>query len=103
MLPGISGKWNGRATIDHWAAHPWTKGSYSYWKVGQYMGFAGAERERSGNCHFAGEHRHAGAGCEALLSRKGAAHVRHRSASPASPHLRLSRRSVERRGCGSGP
>jgi monoamine oxidase len=56
VLPGISAKFNGRATIDFWSAYPWTKGSYSYWKVGQYQAFAGAERERSGNCHFAGEH-----------------------------------------------
>ena len=56
VLPGISAKWNGRATIDFWTGNPWTKGSYSYWKVGQYTSFAGAERERSGNCHFAGEH-----------------------------------------------
>ena len=56
VLPGISAKFNGRATLDFWTAYPWTKGSYSYWKVGQYTAFAGAERERSGNCHFAGEH-----------------------------------------------
>jgi monoamine oxidase len=56
VLPGISAKFNGRATIDFWTAYPWTKGSYSYWKVGQYTAFAGSERERSGNCHFAGEH-----------------------------------------------
>jgi monoamine oxidase len=56
VLPGISAKFNGRATIDFWTAYPWTKGSYSYWKVGQYQAFAGAEAERSGNCHFAGEH-----------------------------------------------
>jgi monoamine oxidase len=56
VLPGITAKFNGRATIDYWAGYPWTKGSYSYWKVGQYQAFAGAERERSGNCHFAGEH-----------------------------------------------
>ena len=56
MLPGITAKWNGRATIDFWTGYPWTKGSYSYWKVGQYTRFAGAEREASGNCHFAGEH-----------------------------------------------
>jgi monoamine oxidase len=56
VLPGISAKFNGRATIDFWTAYPWTKGSYSYWKVGQYQAFAGAEGERSGNCHFAGEH-----------------------------------------------
>jgi monoamine oxidase len=56
VLPGIAAKFNGRATVDFWTAYPWTKGSYSYWKVGQYTAFAGAERERSGNCHFAGEH-----------------------------------------------
>jgi monoamine oxidase len=56
VLPGITAKWNGRATVDFWTGHPWTKGSYSYWKVGQYTSIAGAEREQSGNCHFCGEH-----------------------------------------------
>ena len=57
VLPGISAKWNERATIDYWTGYPWTKGSYSYWKVGQYQAFAGVEREiEGGSCHFAGEH-----------------------------------------------
>jgi monoamine oxidase len=59
VLSGITARWNGRATVDFWSAYPWTKGSYSYWKVGQYTKFAGVEREREGralNCHFAGEH-----------------------------------------------
>jgi monoamine oxidase len=59
VLPGITAKWNGNATLDYWTGYPWTKGSYSYWKVGQYTKFAGVEREREGralNCHFAGEH-----------------------------------------------
>jgi monoamine oxidase len=56
VLPGITPAWNTRATIDWWPGNPWTKGSYSYWKVGQYTKFAGAEGARSGNCHFAGEH-----------------------------------------------
>jgi monoamine oxidase len=56
VLPGLADHWNGRATLDYWPGYPWTKGSYSYWKVGQYTEFAGAEREREGNCHFAGEH-----------------------------------------------
>ncbi|HET8872466.1 MAG TPA: NAD(P)/FAD-dependent oxidoreductase, partial [Gaiellaceae bacterium] len=56
VLPGISKQWNGRATRDFWTGDPWTKGSYSYWKVGQYTQFAGVERAREGNCHFAGEH-----------------------------------------------
>ena len=56
VLPGISKQWNGRAIRDFWTDYPWTKGSYSYWKVGQYTQFAGVERAREGNCHFAGEH-----------------------------------------------
>ena len=52
----VASRWTGRATIDYWAANPWTKGSYSYWKVGQYTKFSGMEKERQGNCHFAGEH-----------------------------------------------
>ena len=56
VFPGISGKLNGRATIDYWPGSPYQRGSYSYWKVGQYQAFAGVERESSGRCHFAGEH-----------------------------------------------
>jgi monoamine oxidase len=56
VLPGLSAQWNGRATVDFWAANPWTHGSYSYWKVGQYTKFAGVEREVEGACHFCGEH-----------------------------------------------
>ena len=59
VLPGITAKYNGRATIDYWTGYQWTRGSYSYWKVGQYTKFAGVEREREGralNFHFAGEH-----------------------------------------------
>jgi len=56
MFPGITQEWNGRATLDFPAGNPYLLGSYSYWKVGQYILFSGSERERSGNCHFAGEH-----------------------------------------------
>lgn len=56
VLPGATALWNGRATVDYWTGYEWTKGSYSYWKVGQYTRFSGAEHERSGTCHFAGEH-----------------------------------------------
>jgi monoamine oxidase len=56
VLPGVTKEWNGRALVDFWTGNPWTKGSYSYWKVGQYTRFAGMERERQGTCHFAGEH-----------------------------------------------
>jgi monoamine oxidase len=59
QFPGvdIASHWDGSsATVDFWADYPWTKGSYSYWKVGQYTKFSGIEKVRQGNCHFAGEH-----------------------------------------------
>jgi len=56
VFPGIGLEWNRRATLDTPASRPYLLGSYSYWKVGQYTSIAGAERERSENCHFAGEH-----------------------------------------------
>jgi monoamine oxidase len=56
VLPGATALWNLRATRDYWTGYPWTRGSYSYWKAGQYTKFSGAEKERSNNCHFCGEH-----------------------------------------------
>jgi monoamine oxidase len=56
VLPGATANWNGRVTRDYWTGYQWTKGSYSYWKVGQYTRFVGAEGDRQGNCYFAGEH-----------------------------------------------
>jgi monoamine oxidase len=56
VLPGSGAAWNGKATIDVWSLAPWVKGGYSYWRVGQYTSFGGAEGERSFDCHFCGEH-----------------------------------------------
>jgi monoamine oxidase len=56
VLPGLGKKWNGKVTLDYWPSNPWVHGAYSYWRVGQYTRFAGSEYERSGNCHFCGEH-----------------------------------------------
>jgi monoamine oxidase len=56
VLPGAIANWNGLAVRDYWTGYQWTKGSYSYWKAGQYTRFSGAEKEQSGNCHFCGEH-----------------------------------------------
>jgi len=56
VLPGLSAEWNGRATVDFWLGNRWSRGSYSYWKVGQYTRFAGIERAPEGNCFFCGEH-----------------------------------------------
>ncbi len=56
VLPGLAQHWNRRATIDFWPGYEWTRGSYSYWKVGQYTAFAGIEGRQEGNAHFCGEH-----------------------------------------------
>jgi monoamine oxidase len=56
VLPGLGNEWNDKVTLDYWPSNPWTHGAYSYWRVGQYTRFAGSEYERSGNCHFCGEH-----------------------------------------------
>ena len=56
VFPGITPKWNGRATLDTPATNPYLLGSYSFFKVGQYTFFGGSEGERSNKCHFAGEH-----------------------------------------------
>lgn len=59
LLPGISAQWNGKAARDHWVHNPFSLGSYSYRKIGQFTKFAGIEGEsegQRGNCYFAGEH-----------------------------------------------
>lgn len=56
VLPGTISSWNGISTIDHWLSNKWSKGSYSFWKIGQYTKFSGIEGEREGNIFFAGEH-----------------------------------------------
>lgn len=56
VLPGLRQAWNGRATVDCWAANPWTLGSYAYWQPGQYTRFAGIEGRPEGAAHFCGEH-----------------------------------------------
>jgi len=40
----------------HWPSFPWVKGSYACYRPGQWTAIAGAEGERVGNLHFAGEH-----------------------------------------------
>jgi monoamine oxidase len=56
VLPGLSSQWNGLATVDWWAGNPYSLGSYSYWRVGQYTRFSGVEREPQDGVHFCGEH-----------------------------------------------
>ncbi len=56
VLPGITLAHDGREHLQHWTSHPWTLGSYSYYKPGQYTRFGAAEAEIEGAVHFAGEH-----------------------------------------------
>ena len=56
VFPGITKQWNGKATLSNPMLDPNLNCSYSYWKVGQYVGFSGWEALRQGNIHFAGEH-----------------------------------------------
>jgi monoamine oxidase len=56
IWPGVSKHWNGKAAFGNAQADPNIQGSYSCWLVGQQTGFAGYERVRQGNVHFAGEH-----------------------------------------------
>ncbi len=56
VFPGVSARSTGAAVRFHWPSYPFTKGSYSAYKVGQYTSIAGAEIERAGNLHFCGEH-----------------------------------------------
>jgi monoamine oxidase len=56
LLPGATANYNGKAYIDYWAGNKWSKGSYSYWKVGQQTAWGGMEGVEQSGCHFAGEH-----------------------------------------------
>ncbi len=56
VLPGLTATWNKKWQLQHWPSNPLTRGSYSFWKVGQYTKFVGVESEQEGNCHFCGEH-----------------------------------------------
>jgi monoamine oxidase len=56
VFPGITAQWNGKATLSTPMIDPTLNCSYSYWKVGQYVGFSGWEKLREGTIHFAGEH-----------------------------------------------
>ena len=56
VFPGSKAAHNGKVARFHWPTHPFTNGSYSAYRVGQYTKLAGSEILRHGNIHFAGEH-----------------------------------------------
>ena len=54
--PGTTAERNGKVSRFHWPTFPWTKGSYSCYKPGQWTTIAGSEGLPVGNLFFAGEH-----------------------------------------------
>jgi monoamine oxidase len=54
--PAVAGAATGRARLDSWIHDPCTRGSYSYWAVGQYTGIRGEEGTAEPPLHFCGEH-----------------------------------------------
>jgi monoamine oxidase len=57
VWPGIAAARAGQKEVRfHWPSHPWTRGSYASYRVGQWTSICGAEAEPVGRLHFAGEH-----------------------------------------------
>ncbi|GAA1438710.1 NAD(P)/FAD-dependent oxidoreductase [Nocardiopsis tropica] len=56
LVPGVASSWTGRAVTWDWSAHPWSLGSYAFYRPGQFASLAGIEALPEGDCHFAGEH-----------------------------------------------
>lgn len=55
IVPGVAVQRRKEARF-HWPSNPWVLGSYACYAPGQWTTIAGAEGERVGNLHFAGEH-----------------------------------------------
>ena len=57
VFPGVAAARAGMKEVRfHWPSHPWTRGSYASYLVGQRTAFGGAEGGAVDGLHFAGEH-----------------------------------------------
>jgi monoamine oxidase len=56
VFPGLAAEYHGKAQLSLPHLDPHYGCSYSYYRVGQYRRFAGYEKVRQRNIHFAGEH-----------------------------------------------
>jgi len=57
VYPGIAAARAGMTEARfHWPSFPFTRGSYASYRPGQWTALCGAEGERAGRLHFAGEH-----------------------------------------------
>lgn len=54
-----------KALMMAWPKNPWTKGSYTCYRPGQFTGIAGNEGKPVGNLYFAGEH------CDSFYNQQG--------------------------------
>ncbi|HVE48041.1 MAG TPA: NAD(P)/FAD-dependent oxidoreductase [Casimicrobiaceae bacterium] len=55
LYPGIASRFNGRVIRNAWDRNPWSRGSYSLIKPGQYTTIHGIAPLPEGRVHFAGE------------------------------------------------
>ncbi len=57
LYPHLTDARDGRPAVRaHWPTQPFVRASYAAYRPGQWTGIAGAEGERVGRLHFAGEH-----------------------------------------------
>ncbi|MEP9362870.1 NAD(P)/FAD-dependent oxidoreductase [Nocardioides sp. CN2-186] len=56
VFPGSRAAYAGVTRVDRWVDDPWTRGTYSYYRVGTMTEIAGAEALPEGAAFFAGEH-----------------------------------------------
>jgi monoamine oxidase len=59
VYAGITAAWSAgpqKAWVHDGNISPYLRGAYSYFQIGQYTSFGGAQSLRAGNLHFAGEH-----------------------------------------------
>lgn len=57
VFPGVEAAHDPALAVRfHWPTHAWTRGSYACYGPGDWTTIAGAEGERVGRLHFAGEH-----------------------------------------------
>jgi monoamine oxidase len=56
IFPGLTEVYNGKISKFPWSVYPYSKGSYTCYKAGQWSEFAGVEAEPHENIFFAGEH-----------------------------------------------
>jgi monoamine oxidase len=56
LFPGLQDAYAGTCVATDWRVNPFSRGSYSFYKPGQWTSIAGWERRPVGNLYFAGEH-----------------------------------------------